>query len=120
MSSKIGKLITEDDLKKDAIHIAIAPAQAAEMLRPGQRINVINGMAVRATYKTEIGIVDPLLKDVVERGDRFWVFMLPDSVTDLKHTWSHPSFPEKEKHLTREDNEESDMSYEDDGCRGCY
>lgn len=88
----IGKLIT-DEQHRDAIHVAIAPVVAMEQLMPGDRINfwkVGNTTEVRAS-RTPIGIVDPFLEGRVETGQSFWMFLFPNTITSLRHEWTHPA-----------------------------
>lgn len=90
----IGKLI---DVKgePDAIHIAIVPSRAADILKPGQHIGFVEG-GWQVTGKPKapynfIGIVDPfLMKDVAE-GEQFFMFLYPNTITGLRHVWSHPA-----------------------------
>lgn len=77
---------------RDAIHIAIAPVIANEGLKPGEHI----GFALGSTTHMErsdspIGIVNPFGKRVV-KGESFYLCLYPDTVTDMKHHWSHPAF----------------------------
>ena len=89
---KLGQIIT-GDANRDAIHIAIAPAIAAERLAPGQHVGFI-GEAMGPS-KTPIGVVDPYLEGAVFKGDRFWLFLYPNTVTSLRHQWEHPAFEGK-------------------------
>lgn len=90
---KLGELIN-DEQQRDAIHIAVAPVIADESLSPGDDIGISEGTADHATGKTmnPIGIVDPFLSGKVLRGDRFWMFLYPNTVTGMRHHWQHPAF----------------------------
>ncbi len=85
----IGK--TFPQAHRDAIHIAVLPAKATEGLYPGQNVGYLNGNAVNAD---PIGIVDPFLKDNVKAGETFFIFMYPNTITSLRHAWTHPSVPD--------------------------
>jgi len=82
---KLGQLITEPR-QRDAIHVAVAPVTAAERLLPGMPC----GLA--GTRVNPIGIVDPFLKDMVEPAQEFWLFLYPNTITSLRHDWTHPAF----------------------------
>lgn len=91
---KLGHLIDANQ-KRDAIHIAVAPVVATERLSPGQDIGFIeegNKEKVCGHAKNPIGIVDPFLTMAVFKGDRFWMFLYPYSITSLRHAWTHPAF----------------------------
>lgn len=92
---KPGTLI-EATAQRDAIHVALAPVVAAERLVPSAPIGFVDGSTelVTARAKTIIGIVDPFLKDIVEREQRFWMFLYPNTITSLRHDWTHPGFEE--------------------------
>ncbi len=80
---------------RDAIHFAVVPVVAKEHLEPGEHIGFDEGgWRVTATppepYKL-IGIVDPFLPRDVKEGDRFWMVLYPNTITGLKHVWSHPA-----------------------------
>lgn len=76
---------------RDAIHLAVVPVKASERLRPGQRVGLLDdGTAGPATEV--LGIVDPFLEDIVPRGVAFWLRLLPDTVTGMRHCWQHPAF----------------------------
>lgn len=78
------------DSERDAIHVAVITTVAGEMLRPGQRVAVRDGVAKAS--ENPHGIVDPYLTDVVPKGERFWLCLLPGSVTGMRHHWLHPDF----------------------------
>jgi hypothetical protein len=88
----IGQLI-EGEANRDAIHVAIAPVVAAESLLPGQEIGLDSKTGMAGGYcAPSIGIVDPFLKSSVERGQTFWMFLKPRTITSLRHEWTHPAF----------------------------
>jgi len=85
-----GKLIEGPVAERDAIHIACAPVVAAEVLLPGEHVGrVPDGFGVDGE---SIGIVDPFLKARVQKGQRFWLFLYPNTITALRHEWTHPEF----------------------------
>lgn len=136
----LGQLIN-GDASKDAVHVAIAPAVAGSRLSPGDPVTLHPDGSAHATAALGVGIVDPFLRSRVMPGERFWVFMHPGTVSNLRHEWSHPAFPapataplttpeyealtarikELEKEKEREyERGRKDMDEElDDGCRGC-
>lgn len=92
---KLGQII-QGSADRDAIHIAIAPVTSDEFVVPGEHVGIENG---KASSKVEpIGIVDPFLKSRVEPGQRFYLCLYQQTVTGMKHLWSHPSFPEQVGH----------------------
>lgn len=91
--TKLGQLVNADQ-GRDAVHVAVAPVVAAERLSPGQHIGFI-GERVGNT-RNAIGIVDPFLKGPVFEGERFFIFLYPNTITSLRHEWEHDSFPKLE------------------------
>ncbi len=94
----IGKLL-HVPAQRDAIHVAIAPVVAAEEIQPGEHCGFIQdgdtenvGACRRGSTKYAIGIVDPFLTSPVKIGERFWMFLYPNTVTSLRHEWTHPAF----------------------------
>lgn len=82
---KLGEQPNEGQ-ERDAIHVAVAPYKASEMLRPGQRVGIISeGVAGPCT--DVMGIVDPYLTDVVPKGQLFWLCLLPGLVSGMRHHW---------------------------------
>lgn len=76
--------------KRDAVHVAIAPVTALEDLSPGQHVGLGDGgISANAEH---IGIVDPFLTGRVTKGDRVYLMLYPNTVTSLRHEWTHPSF----------------------------
>ena len=85
-----------EDRKRDAIHIAVAPVQAVEELKPGERIGFAEAGNVEKVRKMDegaVGIVDPFLEyGPVDKGGWFWMFLFPNTITSLRHDWTHPAF----------------------------
>ena len=96
LQENIGKLITTDDLfKKDAIHIAVAPVIATDILYPGAPLGFSepgNTQKVEVNRVSPIGIVDPFLPSPVKEGEKFFMFLFPNTITGLRHDWIHPAF----------------------------
>lgn len=85
----IGELC-KDDARRDAVHFAVAPVVADMTLRPGDPVGLIQGRASREA--TPIGIVDPFFQGEIQQGQRFWLFLYPNTITSLRHVWTHPAF----------------------------
>lgn len=97
-NTEVGVLITKDQ-PRDAIHIAVAPVRAAVKLDPGQPIQFVDGSDTDvepAPRAVSIGIVDPFLAVPVNDGRWFWMFLHPNTITSLKHNWTHPAFRDEE------------------------
>lgn len=75
---------------RDAIHLAVEPAIAAHRLRPGWDVGFIDGRV--GICDEPVGIVDPFLKQPVQKGQRFWLVVYPRQITSLRHVWTHPLF----------------------------
>lgn len=82
--------VPPEDAQRDAIHIAVVPMIAAVDLRPGERVGLVDGKAGPARHA--IGVVDPYLNCTVLKGERFWLCLNPNTVTGMRHHWSHPRF----------------------------
>lgn len=91
----LGNVITDKDVGRDAIHLAVEPVTAASSLRPGDHV----GRNRDGTYGVHcpgphVGIVDPFITTPIKKGDRFLLIIYPRKITSLRHVWSHPDFPE--------------------------
>lgn len=88
----LGKLIVGPE-QRDAVHIAVAPVVADRRLFPGQPIGFVEGSNERVHgSNTPIGIVDPFLTENVQIDQQFWMFLYPNTITSLRHDWTHPAF----------------------------
>lgn len=87
----LGKIIEPDrEVHRDAIHVAVIPMTATVLLLPGNRVNA-QGLPIAP----HVGIVDPFLPDVVQPGQRYWLWLFPGTVTGMRHHWQHPAFAEQ-------------------------
>lgn len=87
----LGKLITTPQ-QRDAVHVAIAPVIADEDVSPGQHVGFVAKNRVSPAAEKLIGIIDPFLDDNVPADLHCWLVMYPDTITGLRHEWSHPEF----------------------------
>jgi hypothetical protein len=72
---------------RDAVHVAIVAVQATCELCPGWHVDHLGKLDGKS-----VGIVDPFLQQLVKPGDWFWLCLYPQSVTSLRHVWTHPVF----------------------------
>lgn len=103
---KVGQLIEDGERRRDAIHVAIAPVTAYETLMPGEKVGFIQsgdfenvGACQNGADKCAFGIVDPYLTMPVLKGNRFYAFLFPGTVTSLRHVWSCPAFTNGSKEV---------------------
>lgn len=92
----LGSLITNQNQKRDAVHIAVIPAVSSVNVKPGDWVCFVMGarenevMPCSQSSYSVLGIVDPFLwTKLVRPGDEFWVFLIPGSITGLRHDWSN-------------------------------
>jgi hypothetical protein len=84
------------EMGRDAIHIAVAQVEAAHHLAPGQHIGFVDaGQRKVGMVSNPLGIVDPFLRNAVVPGELFWMFLLPNTITGLRHQWTHPAFEDQ-------------------------
>ena len=93
--TNIGHLITTDQ-ERDAIHVAVAPVEASMRLYRGEHIGFDSEGRASSLVKPLIGIVDPFLKTEVKMGQKFWMFLYPNTIMSLRHDWTHPAFKKTE------------------------
>jgi hypothetical protein len=89
--------IIGDKEARDAIHLAVLPAEAGQLLRPGQHIVIVDGKACAVSVGDGVGIVDPFLAADVRPSQRFWLVVYPRQISSLRHVWSHPAFPDSQE-----------------------
>jgi hemin uptake protein HemP len=91
---KLGTVPTESD-GRDAVHVAIIPVRANELLQPGEHVGLRHDGLASVSAAKDIGVVDPFRKTPVKPGERFWLCLYPQSITSLRHVWAHPDFTEE-------------------------
>ncbi len=94
---QLGHLVDDGERRRDAIHVAIAPVTAATELLPGQHVGFVRAGDTDTVGESEtpVGVVDPFLTAPVRAGQRFWLCLYPNTITGLRHIWSHPAFAPK-------------------------
>lgn len=103
----------DENAQRDAVHIAIIPVMAGEPLTRGRCVDLrFDGGGKLAAFgpngeRPAVGIVDPFYMQLIQPGERFWLLMFPDTVTNLRHDWTHPVFEKAQRseltHATIED-----------------
>lgn len=95
---EVGKPLRAGDAgsHRDAVHVAVVAVTADYVLRPGERVEFSRPDSVEwvrpADDREAIGVVDPFLRDAVLPGERFFLFLFPNTITGLRHVWQHPAF----------------------------
>lgn len=93
-NTEVGVLI-DPSQPRDAIHIAVAPVRATTTLAPGSPIAFVGGSnteVANVPWAVSVGIVDPFLRTPPKPGDTFWMWLHPNTITSLRHDWTHPAF----------------------------
>jgi len=98
----MGDILPDDAGGRDAVHVAVISAIAGHKLSPGEHVGFViqpsddkEGTAdVLTKGEDPIGIVDPFLRTSVKKGQRFWMYLYPRTITSLRHQWTHPAFPD--------------------------
>jgi hypothetical protein len=67
---------------------------AGEDLMPGDWIKPHEGFWRRCKTLDGMAIVDPFRTDIVKANARFWLCLKPNTITGLRHVWTHPEMPE--------------------------
>lgn len=87
--------------KRDCAHVAFIPMLALRVMQPGERL---------AT-----GIVDPFLKSPVRPGEWYLLCLYPNTVTGMRHSWSHPAYPNEPEARPPKHRSEADVWAEQAG-----
>lgn len=98
----MGKIITDKEVGRDAVHLACFAATSAMMVHPRDHVALESDGTVSIVHpyskkpKKAVGIVDPFLVDPnVRPGEKFLVLLYPRTIQSLRHVWSHPDVPEE-------------------------
>lgn len=90
----IGTILDANETRRDAIHVAIMPVVCGDdRLSPGEPVKLIPnaiGHVGRSDFNNCVGVVDPFLHTPVFMGEKFWMFLIPGTITSLRHEWTHP------------------------------
>ena len=87
---RLGQLLGSRE-QRDAIHVAVLPCETlGETLEPGQHVSIHHGCRASSSLP-HIGIVDPFLTHSVGPKHRFYVMLYPNTITSLRHEWTHPA-----------------------------
>lgn len=88
----LGTILVPGKEQRDAIHLAVEPVIAGEVLHPNDDVGFLpDGRVGRCDYP--VGKVDPFLRDSVQPNQEFWLVVYPGKVTSLRHVWEHSSIP---------------------------
>lgn len=99
-NATLGKLITDGERRRDAVHVPLAPVTAGQRLLPGEPVKFDppdqRETVGRCRPEEALGVVDPFLvmNDVlcIEAGERFYICLPQGKITDLRHVWFHKDF----------------------------
>lgn len=86
----LGKTPEEAGIK-DAVHVAIVSVRAGTAFSPGDSFLMKNGEAVYTSPSKRLGVIDPLRKTGVARGEIVWAVLDTHEVPNVRHVWDHPT-----------------------------
>lgn len=120
----LGNLVsknTEGQIR-DATHVAVVNATARVRISPGEKVwvdcdrnGVIYATNVKNSWSKNIGVADPFLIIDVNPYEQFWILLYPNTVTVIRHAWTHPDLAEYEPR--KEEDEEVCDDDDDDWCK---
>jgi hypothetical protein len=88
----------------------MAPVVAGQILKPGEHVGWMDETKTTVGRVVEtLGAVDPYLTKPVRPGQKFYLFLYPQSIQSLRHVWTHPAFPEEFKAATSYSKAESEQ-----------
>ena len=116
---KLGSVRAQDE-GRDAIHLAVVTLQALEQFTvpPIGNLWVDHLAKPSPTPTSAVGIIDPFLPrgTLVEKGEWFFVYLKPGSISGLRHVWSHEAFPEGKSDALKEAKDKAEIRVRD-WCR---
>lgn len=105
IQDEIGRL-ADTYAERDAVHIAVAPVTAMHQLRPGMPVRFAKpgntNLVIECPFEKMIGIVDPFLAAHVQANERFFMYLKPNTITALRHHWTHPAFAAETTNIPKE------------------
>lgn len=105
--------------RQDAIHIAVLLVKATYDLFPGDKVRVQREgdwwVAVPGGDIEPLGLADPFIDGLILKGTTFYVFVYPNTVMNMTHSWVHPAMGGKDEAKARFEKhaKELGVSYED-------
>ena len=91
-TTTMGTILEPEATGRDAVHVAVLVVQATRRLKPGEHCGAVLENHKYVTKGQNLGIVDPFLTEEVEKGEKFWLYVYPRTITGLSHQWTHPAF----------------------------
>lgn len=93
----MGAILPDDAGGRDAVHVAVISVIAGQTLSAGVNVGfktpqILPGEQEVFADGAPIGIVDPFIQGYVDKGQRFWLYLYPRTITSLRHEWTHPAF----------------------------
>lgn len=90
LQSKIGTVL-ESLEPRDAVHIAVFAAPlGVPHSYAGTYVALVGEVLVPCLVENAIGIIDPFIKRRVYQDEVVLVFIMPNTITGLRHVYQHP------------------------------